>query len=561
MSDSNSSIDGEPSKSPNFNKTNSESQELISSDNDNHKSSDKTPDLPCYQTKKVSKIGINDKNIKNDDDIEEFDTDEDEPIEKDDKANKQSDSSHYSKHLTYEGDLCIYTEPKTGRQLIWDAKKNSWIPKNEVTENNDDNPMKDYEFDGNNYIYTDKVTNVTYKFNDSKNEWVVKDDKEGKTDNSSAEPDVNNPSGSNNDSVVYGFENDTHTYTDTTDGSVYFWDREKNAWFPKVDDDFIAMYQLNYGFTDQSTTSSSVAQPEIKKIDPKAEKERNKVEAKKKATEPPTWFEIDPVHNTAIYISGLPLDITMEQLVELVGKYGLIARDDKNKDKIKLYRDSEGNPKGDALCTYIKVESVDLALKFLDGTRLGNKTLSVQRAKFQMKGSYDPSLKPKRRKKDKDRQKKIQEKLFDWRPERLPGEPQKCERIVILKNLFTLSDFEQDVTLSLEYKQDIQSECAKCGDVRKVTIYDTNPEGVAKIIFSEPSEAEACIKLLNGRWFGKRKITAELWDGKTKYHVAETEEEAEARINKWDKFLEDEYEKQTQSKTNNVEINSDHQSS
>lgn len=234
MSDSNSSIDGEPSKSPNFNKTNSESQELISSDNDNHKSSDKTPDLPCYQTKKVSKIGINDKNIKNDDDIEEFDTDEDEPIEKDDKANKQSDSSHYSKHLTYEGDLCIYTEPKTGRQLIWDAKKNSWIPKNEVTENNDDNPMKDYEFDGNNYIYTDKVTNVTYKFNDSKNEWVVKDDKEGKTDNSSAEPDVNNPSGSNNDSVVYGFENDTHTYTDTTDGSVYFWDREKNAWFPKV---------------------------------------------------------------------------------------------------------------------------------------------------------------------------------------------------------------------------------------------------------------------------------------------------------------------------------------
>lgn len=56
------------------------------------------------------------------------------------------------------------------------------------------------------------------------------------------------------------------------------------------------------------------------------------------------------------------------------------------------------------------MESVDLALKFLDGTRLGNKTLSVQRAKFQMKGSYDPSLKPKRRKKDKDRQKKIQEK-------------------------------------------------------------------------------------------------------------------------------------------------------
>lgn len=32
----------------------------------------------------------------------------------------------------------------------------------------------------------------------------------------------------------YGFENGTHTYTDPSDGSVYFWEKEKNAWFPKV---------------------------------------------------------------------------------------------------------------------------------------------------------------------------------------------------------------------------------------------------------------------------------------------------------------------------------------
>jgi HIV Tat-specific factor 1 len=35
-------------------------------------------------------------------------------------------------------------------------------------------------------------------------------------------------------SGTYGYEGDTHTYTDATDGTVYFWDREKNAWFPKV---------------------------------------------------------------------------------------------------------------------------------------------------------------------------------------------------------------------------------------------------------------------------------------------------------------------------------------
>lgn len=33
---------------------------------------------------------------------------------------------------------------------------------------------------------------------------------------------------------AYGYEGDTHTYTDATDGTVYLWDKEKNAWFPKV---------------------------------------------------------------------------------------------------------------------------------------------------------------------------------------------------------------------------------------------------------------------------------------------------------------------------------------
>lgn len=32
----------------------------------------------------------------------------------------------------------------------------------------------------------------------------------------------------------YSYENDTHLYTDPSDGSKYFWDKEKSAWFPKV---------------------------------------------------------------------------------------------------------------------------------------------------------------------------------------------------------------------------------------------------------------------------------------------------------------------------------------
>lgn len=32
----------------------------------------------------------------------------------------------------------------------------------------------------------------------------------------------------------YGHDGVTQTYTDPADGTVYIWDREKNAWFPKV---------------------------------------------------------------------------------------------------------------------------------------------------------------------------------------------------------------------------------------------------------------------------------------------------------------------------------------
>lgn len=493
------------------------------------------------QNKSVSlefeRKNVNLKNTNDNETVEEFDTDDDEEnSEVDDKKKMLDNSNDYSKHLTYEGDLCIYNDPVTKKQMTWDVKSNAWIPR-ETEPSTSNDSMKNYEFDGENYIYTDTASNVTYKFDQKENKWLVKDNVDDNINTSeqserSSESMVN-PVG------IYGFENDTHTYTDPNDGSVSFWDREKKAWFPKIDDDFMAKYQMSYGhWVEPSTTNNSKV--EIKtKADIKELKEQKKAEAKRKAAEPPTWFEIDEAHNTAIYISGLPVDITIDELVEIVTKYGMLLRDDKNKPKLKLYMDADGQPKGDALCTYIKVESVNLALDVLNGSQLRGKTISVERAKFQMKGQFDPALKPKRKKNYKERQKKIHEKLLGWQPDRLPNEPLKNERIVIIKNLFAPTDFDKDVQLLLEYQQDIRSECVKCGEVKKVTLYDRHPEGVAQVTFREPTEAQTCIQLLNGRWFGQRQITAEIWDGKTKYKINETEAEIEARIDKWEEYLDD----------------------
>jgi HIV Tat-specific factor 1 len=37
-------------------------------------------------------------------------------------------------------------------------------------------------------------------------------------------------------------------YKDSNDGMIYEWDTVKNAWFPRIDEDFMAVYQMNYGF-------------------------------------------------------------------------------------------------------------------------------------------------------------------------------------------------------------------------------------------------------------------------------------------------------------------------
>lgn len=234
-----------------------------------------------------------------------------------------------------------------------------------VTENAEDSgkqdeSMKNYEFDGQTYIYTDNATSITYKFDQENHKWIVKEDNKTSSDSKEGSDGTGKKKDSGPEtsaSDAFGFENDTHTYTDPNDGSVYFWDKEKNAWFPKVDEDFLATYQMSYGFTDTSVPPSKPPEPKQPPPSEKAkvEKEQRRVEAKRKAQEPPTWFEVDEAHNTAIYVSGLPLDITMEELMELFTKCGLIARDERGKDKIKLYRDGNGEPKGDALCTYIKV--------------------------------------------------------------------------------------------------------------------------------------------------------------------------------------------------------------
>lgn len=69
---------------------------------------------------------------------------------------------------------------------------------------------------------------------------------------------------------------------------------------------------------------------------------------------------MDESKNTKVYVTGMPSDITEEEFVEIMSKYGMIFRDpNTNKMKIKLYADREtGQLKGDGLCDYIRVSGI-----------------------------------------------------------------------------------------------------------------------------------------------------------------------------------------------------------
>lgn len=88
--------------------------------------------------------------------------------------------------------------------------------------------------------------------------------------------------------------------------------------------------------------------------------------------------------NTAIYVSGLPDDITIDELIPHFSKCGIIMDEIlTGKPRVKLYTDEEGNLKGDALIVYLREESVNLALNILDESEIRPSVrIKVQEASF-----------------------------------------------------------------------------------------------------------------------------------------------------------------------------------
>ena len=258
------------------------------------------------------------------------------------------------------------------------------------------------------------------------------------------------------------------------------------------------------------------------------------------------WNDKAATQHNWVFVSGLPMDVTEDELKEHFGKCGVIALDpNTSKAKIKIYRDRDtGEPKGDASIAYVKPESVDLCLQVLDEGQLRpSVVIHVERAKFTQKGeAFDPSKRRRVTEAGRRVAKAAAEQALAWNEDDDSGATGLRKgglKIVVIEGMFVPSDFD-DPSFEGELEQELAGELEqKVGDPEKITLFTKNPKGVVVIKFKTSFAAEECVKLMDGRYFAERKLSSYYWDGTTDFTFKEEEKEEQKRLDTFGDWIED----------------------
>ncbi|KAJ8514445.1 hypothetical protein ONZ45_g8018 [Pleurotus djamor] len=342
------------------------------------------------------------------------------------------------------------------------------------------------------------------------------------------------------------FNKETETWRfEGDDDTEMEYDNVKGAWVPVLDEDLLKSQQAAYSIAgvDEETPAAPVLARENKKrkqqpdytsattpeAGPSIKRGRND-----KSDKPLTERKSK---NTAVYVTNLPLDTELDELVSRFSKCGIIEEDDDGEPKVKMYATDDGAFSGQALVVYFKEDSVVLAVNLLDEAELrigdASTVMKVQQAEFGHKsngggggGAGQKEMKPRKtvdKKKISKRIGKMQRKLEDWDEEDSFGfggastAPGKNSRVVVLKHMFTLKELEEDASLLLDLKEDVREEASTLGEVTNVSLYDKEADGVMTVKFRDPISAHACVAKMNGRFFAGRRIEASLFVGKQRF--------------------------------------------
>ena len=253
---------------------------------------------------------------------------------------------------------------------------------------------------------------------------------------------------------------------------------------------------------------------------------------------------------TAVYVSGLPDGTTVEELAEYFSKAGLFMEDfDTGLPRIKLYGAN------DALVVYLREPSVPLAISLFDESVFKGAVIRVEPGSFaaaQDKPCADNSdTDAQHNKISKEEWQKRMEKLREklaWEDEEkqkitLIEKRLKAECTCLLYNMFTCDDFERDPGFALDLLEDVREEAQKIGKLHHVNpVKILEQEECVAVRFLDRQHAVDCVRVMDNRWYGGRRVRACLYDGtfklrtsnlKPSIHDDYAEEERLERFGDW----------------------------
>ncbi|KAL8701214.1 MAG: hypothetical protein Q9201_005038, partial [Fulgogasparrea decipioides] len=182
------------------------------------------------------------------------------------------------------------------------------------------------------------------------------------------------------------------------DGQEFEFDDALKRWVPALDSALLEQQRQAYAV--QGVDENEPAQPQKKKRKQEYVNGEDETGGRANTKKAKPTLEPRERKNTAVYVTNLPPDVSVQEVSDVFSRCGVIAEEiDRRKPRIKLYTDDDGNFKGDALILYFRAESVDLAIQMLDDTdfRLGQSAsggkMKVSAADFSYKTQKDAPTK------------------------------------------------------------------------------------------------------------------------------------------------------------------------
>ena len=300
------------------------------------------------------------------------------------------------------------------------------------------------------------------------------------------------------------------------DGQRYVWDEAEQSWVEDEEGSEVSEHDDEEKDEEEEDENQGVLVEGEQEKKASNEDEGVKVKKRKRKQRRPK-----KTTNLWVYITGLPLDVTLEEVRAHFSKVGLIAISATDqRPKIKLYMDEAGQLKGDASICYNAEESVQMAVDVLSGGYIRPAfQITVTRAEFKendskvrKKGVEDGGGEGGRGKKSTVSHQQVKvamsamSQALSWNEDDDGGASKfSFLKIVVLENMFTPSDFDDEEFLP-ELEEDIATECGKVGEIEKITVFSSNPRGIVVVKFSTAFAAQRCIELMDGRFFGGKKI-------------------------------------------------------